>query len=208
MSNGRAKSQRIDELFDNLNTWSTSKRLVVCIIVLLVIGAIFYFLSFKPRKDKIAQLQKQLETSENRLSVLKNKAAQLDKFTKELAEAERSFKLAMQALPDKKEIPSLLANVSQSGRDAGLEFLLFEPKPEQVKNFYAEIPVQIQVKGGYHDVGQFFEKVAGLPRIVNIRDITIAPKQAGEPLVTACKAVTYKFVETKPEESKKAKKKK
>ena len=208
MSNGKVKSQRMEELFDNLNTWSSSRRLVVCVIVLLIIGAIFYFLSFKPQKEKIAQLENTLETAQNRLSVLKNKADQLDKFIEELEEAERTFKLAMQALPDKKEIPSLLANVSQSGRDAGLEFLLFEPKPEQLKNFYAEIPVQIQVKGGYHDVGQFFEKVAGLPRIVNIHDITMAPKQAGEPLVTACKAVTYKFVETKPEESKKAKKKK
>ncbi len=208
MSNGKVKSQRMEELFDNLNTWSSSRRLVVCVIVVLIIGAIFYFLSFNPQKEKIAQLENKLETAQNRLSILKDKAGQLEKFIEELEEAERTFKLAMQALPDKKEIPSLLANVSQSGRDAGLEFLLFEPKPEQLKNFYAEIPVQIQVKGGYHDVGQFFEKVAGLPRIVNIHDITMAPKQAGEPLVTACKAVTYKFVETKPEESKKAKKKK
>lgn len=198
----------MEEFFDDLNTWSTTKRLLVCGLVLLLIGVTFYFLSFKRGKEKIAQLQNQLKNSQNRLAVLKNKANQLEKFTKELAEAERSFKLAMQALPDKKEIPSLLANVSQSGHDAGLEFLLFEPKPEQLKNFYAEIPVQMQVKGGYHDVGRFFEAVAGLPRIVNIRDITIAPKTAGEPLVTSCKAVTYKFVETKPEEGNKAKKKK
>lgn len=208
MSNGRVKSQRMDDFFNNLNTWSRTKRWVVCGVVLLLIAVVFYFLSFQPRKGKIADLQNKLQNSQNRLAVLKNKAGQLDKFTKELAEAERSFKLAMQALPDKKEIPSLLANVSQSGHDAGLEFLLFEPKPEQHKNFYAEIPVQMQLKGGYHDVGQFFEAVAGLPRIVNIRDITMAPKKAGEPLVTSCKAVTYKFVETKPEESNKAKKKK
>ena len=208
MSTSGSKSQRMDEFFESITTWSNAKRMVACVVVVLLIAAVFYFLSFRPRHEKISQLENQLMTSKNRLGVLKTKASQLDKFTKELAEAERSFKLAMQALPDKKEIPSLLANISQSGHDAGLEFLLFEPKPEQLMNFYAEIPVEMQVKGGYHDVGHFFEAVAGLPRIVNIRDITMAPKIAGEPLVTSCKAVTYKFVETRPEESGKAKKKK
>ncbi len=208
MSISDSKSQRMDDFFESINAWSNTKRMLACAVVILLIVAVFYFLSFRPRQEKISQLENQLMDSQNRLGVLKTKASQLDKFTKELVEAERSFKLAMQALPDKKEIPSLLANISQSGHAAGLEFLLFEPKPEQLKNFYAEIPVQMQLKGGYHDVGHFFETVAGLPRIVNIRDITMAPKKAGEPLVTSCKAVTYKFVETGPEESGKAKKKK
>jgi len=208
MSTSGNKSQRMDEFFENINTWSTTKRMLVCAAIVLLIAAVFYFLSFRPRQEKISQMENQLTDLKKRLGVLKTKANQLDKFTKELAEAERSFKLAMQALPDKKEIPSLLANVSQSGHDAGLEFLLFEPKPEQLMTFYAEIPVQMQLSGGYHDVGHFFEAVAGLPRIVNIRDITMAPKKPGEPLVTSCKAVTYKFVETRPETSDKAKKKK
>ena len=208
MSISGSNSQRIDDFFENINAWSGTKRMLVCVGVILLIAAVFYYFSFRPRQQTISQLGDQLKNSENRLAVLKGKADQLDKFTKELAEAERTFKLAMQALPDKKEIPSLLTSVSQSGHDAGLEFLLFEPKPEQLKNFYAEIPVQMELKGGYHDVGHFFEAVAGLPRIVNIRDITMAPKKAGEPLVTSCKAVTYKFVETSAEKTGKTKKKK
>lgn len=208
MSFSGSKSQRMDEFFEDINVWSNTKRMLVCAVVILLIVIVFYFLSFRPRQGKISQLENQLMNSKNRLRVLKTQAGQLDEFTKELAEAERTFKLATQALPDKKEIPSLLANISRSGHEAGLEFLLFEPKPEQLKNFYAEIPVQMQLKGGYHDIGHFFEAVAGLPRIVNIRDITIAPQKAGEPLVTSCQAVTYKFVETRPEESDKAKKKK
>ncbi len=201
------KSQRMDQFFDNIASWSRGRRIVVCVVVILVLALLFYFASFQRQRKDIAGLKEKLSQLEKRQSVLQAKAKQKEKFERDLAEAERSLKLAMQLLPDKKEIPSLLANISQSGHDAGLEFLLFEPKPEDLKNFYAEIPVQMKIKGGYHDVGHFFEAVAGLPRIVNIRDITMAPAKPGEPLVTSCKAVTYKFVENQPEERGKKNKK-
>ncbi|RTZ97733.1 MAG: protein PilO [Deltaproteobacteria bacterium] len=208
MSIGSGTSQKMDELFENINAWPRSKRILVCVVLVCVIVAVFYFLSYKPRQESITKLKTGLTKLDRRLKVLKSRAAQKEKFEKELAEAERSFKLAMKALPDKKEIPSLMRNISQSGVDVGLEILLFAPKPEQIKNFYAEIPVQMKVKGGYHNVAQFFEAVAGLPRIVNIKDITMASAKAGEALETTCKAVTYKFVENQPEKDGKGKKKK
>ncbi len=208
MSIGSDSSQRMEAFFDSINSWSRAKRIGVCVALVGLIVAGFYLGSYKPRQERMARLKTDLVRLESRMRTLRSKAAQLDKFKEELAESERSLKLAMQALPDKKEIPSLLSNISQSGHDAGLEFLLFEPKPEQLKNFYAEIPVQMKIKGGYHDVAHFFETVAGLPRIVNIRDITIAIKKAGQPLETTCKAVTYKFVETQQKANAKGKKKK
>jgi type IV pilus assembly protein PilO len=108
----------------------------------------------------------------------------------------------MRALPEKEEIPSLLAGISEAGKDAGLEFLLFQPKGESPKEFYAEIPVDINVSGSYHQVAVFFDKVANLPRIVNIRNIKMSPKnQKGSgtnDLTTVCQAVTYKFIESAP----------
>ena len=86
-----------------------------------------------------------------------------------------------------------------AGRDAGLDFLLFQPKPETAMEFYAEIPVDITVSGTYHQVAVFFDKVSNLPRIVNIRNIKMAPagqKESGGILTTACQAVTYKFIES------------
>jgi type IV pilus assembly protein PilO len=112
--------------------------------------------------------------------------------------AEEQFEIAKMALPEKEEIPSLLASISQSGKDSGLEFLLFQPKPEVKKDFFAEIPVAISVSGGYHNVAMFFDKVANLSRIVNINNIALKPQKNGEELVTNCTAVTYKFVEAVP----------
>jgi type IV pilus assembly protein PilO len=117
----------------------------------------------------------------------------------------------MRALPEKEEIPSLLAGISQAGKDAGLDFLLFQPKPESPKDFYAEIPVDISVSGSYHQVAVFLDKVANLPRIVNIRDIKMAlQSKQGESneLTTVCQAVTYKFIEQAPAQPKKGRTKK
>jgi type IV pilus assembly protein PilO len=119
----------------------------------------------------------------------------------------------MKALPEKKEIPTLLASVSRSGQDAGLEFLLFQPKNENNKDFYAEIPVAIEVTGSYHNVALFFDKVARLSRIVNIDNINLTAQKAKEAgkglsLKTSCTAITYRFIESEGKKKKGKKKKK
>jgi len=104
--------------------------------------------------------------------------------------------LAKAVLPETKEIPSLLSSISQSGQDAGLEFVLFEPKAEVKKDFYAEIPVSIKVTGSYHNIATFFDNVSRLYRIVNIQNIEMKSGKNDTSLDTSCTAVTYKFVET------------
>ncbi|MEJ2098393.1 MAG: type 4a pilus biogenesis protein PilO [Desulfobacterales bacterium] len=133
--------------------------------------------------------------------VAKKNAENLEKFQKMMKEAEFQFKTAMKALPEKEEIPSLLTSISRSGQDVGLEFLLFEPKTEVRKEFYAEIPVAMKIKGGYHELAMFFDKVARLSRIVNIKNISIGRTKNSQELSASCTAVTYKFVEPAPAKS-------
>lgn len=139
--------------------------------------------------------------------------------------------MVKKALPEKEDIPSLLAGISQSGQDSGLEFVLFQPNAEVLQDFYAEIPVSINVTGEYHNVAAFFDRVSRLSRIVDIKDIEMTPvsdlktvrkSSAGSSqavpaniLSTRCTAVTYKFVEKAPQQpapdatkSKKSEKKK
>ena len=158
--------------------------------------------------SKINDLKKEHSTLETRLARAKAKANKLKYYQDKLKDAEMEFKVVMKKLPEKKEIPTLLSSVSQSGRDAGLEFLLFQPEPEQNKDFYAEIPVSIRVSGSYHNVALFFDKVAKLSRIVNIDNIKMASSKGSTNLITSCKAVTYRFVETKPEKTSPSKNKK
>jgi type IV pilus assembly protein PilO len=196
----------VDSFFAKIEELSKVQRILIFSGVFIAIIAIFVFLLFKPKLANISNLKSQLKKLEQKLVVAKKNAANLKKFQKKMQEAEVQFKTAMRALPEKEEIPSLLTSISRSGQDVGLEFLLFQPKSEVRKEFYAEIPVAMQVVGGYHDLAIFFDKVARLSRIVNIKNIEMGRAKDSVDLNTSCTAVTYKFVEPAPPKKKKKKK--
>jgi len=205
---GLAKS--IEPFFEKVEKLSKVQRILISAVffMLLVGGSIYFF--FWPKFEKINSLTADLKELEKKLTTAKRNAADLKKFQAKMKEAEAQFKLAMKKLPEKEEIPSLLTSISDSGQQVGLDFLLFEPKPERAKEFYAEIPVAMSIMADYHNLAIFFDQVARLSRIVNIRDIRIdhtKSKDSNE-LSTRCTAVTYKFIETPPKKKSKKKSRK
>jgi type IV pilus assembly protein PilO len=192
-------SQGIDSFVSKFEKLSKIQRILIFSTVIILAVVIFVFILYKPKLEKISKLDKELDELEKKLVVAKKNAENLETFQQMMKEAELQFKTAMKALPEKEEIPSLLTSISRSGQDVGLEFLLFEPKAEVRKDFYAEIPVAMQIKGGYHDLAMFFDKVARLSRIVNIRNISMGRAKDSQDLSATCTAVTYKFVEPAPE---------
>jgi type IV pilus assembly protein PilO len=198
--------EKIQKIIDKIGTLSLLYRVLIFIgIVAVIVGPFVQFL-YLPKKRQIDDLKKEYEAVELRLVTAKAKAKQIKHFENKIKRAETEFKMVKKKLPEKKEIPSLLANISQSGQDAGLEFVLFRPKPERIKDFYAEIPVSINVTGNYHHVAVFFDRVSRLPRIVNIDNIKMTPSK-GSKLNTSCTAITYRFVEKKPDQASKPKNK-
>jgi type IV pilus assembly protein PilO len=200
-------SKGADSFFAKIEKLSKIQRILIFSGVFVLIIAIFIFFLYKPKLTEISKLKKESGTLEKKLVVAKKNAANLEKFQKMMEEAEVQFKTAMQALPEKEEIPSLLTSISRSGQDVGLEFLEFTPKTEVRKEFYAEIPVAMNVVGGYHELAIFFDKVARLSRIVNIKNISMGRVKGSQQLNTSCTAVTYKFIEAAPQKSSKKKKK-
>jgi type IV pilus assembly protein PilO len=196
----------VNSFFAKIEKLSKVQRILIFSGVFALIIVVFIFVLYKPKLEEISSLNKELTNLEKKLVVAKKNAANLEKFQKKMEEAELQFKTAMKALPEKEEIPSLLTSISRSGQDVGLEFLLFEPKNEVRKEFYAEIPVAMQVRGGYHDLAVFFDKVSRLSRIVNIKNISMGRSKDSQELNTACTAVTYKFVEPAPKKPSKKKK--
>jgi type IV pilus assembly protein PilO len=210
MNKSIGSTKQLDALFDRVSGLSQVQRILICVGVFAVIFVLFWFLSYWPRWQSIGKLDSEYKRLTADLKRSKKNAEQLESLRKEFESKQRDFNLVMKSLPEKEEISSLLTGISQSGQQAGLDFLLFQPQNEVNKNFYAEIPVSIRVTGGYHNVAEFFDKVANLSRIVNIRNIQISRDKAGM-LITSCEAVTYKFIETNPSndkpEDKKLKKK-
>jgi len=183
------------------------QRILICVLTFFFLSGGFGYFFFYPQYNQLDAMGTQLKQLEQQLANARAAASQIAKFRQEMKDAEHDFNVTRKALPDKEEIPMLLTSVSQFGHDAGLEFVLFEPKPEVPRDFYAEIPVSVTVSGSYHNVGMFFDKVSNLNRIVNIKDIKMAPPAAKDTkmapsakdstrLITSCIAVTYKFQET------------
>ena len=205
-------AQSLEPFFKKLEKLSKVQRILISISVFVVIAAVFIYFFFWPKFGQIRRLKTDLKKLEKKLEVAKRNAAALKKFQAKMREAEAQFRLAMKRLPEKQEIPSLLASISKSGKEVGLEFLLFEPKPERQREFYAEIPVAMSIRGDYHNMALFFDQVARLPRIVNIHNIQMgrgkSKNKTSRILTTKCTAVTYKFIDQPPKKKSKSKRKK
>lgn len=188
-------SKLTKSFFEEMENLPKAKRIYICVAAFFILAGSFVYFSYIPKISKIDELDAEYKRLETELSLAKKRAGHLERYRDEIKMAEAQFRTAMKALPDRKEIPSLLTDISQAGLDAGLEFLLFRPKPEENMGFYAKIPVSIEVVGGFHSVALFFDRVANLSRIVNIKDIKMTLPGDEEMLITSCTAVTYRFVE-------------
>jgi type IV pilus assembly protein PilO len=164
---------------------------------LLLMGAAFYFLKFESQYDRLNQLKSQITSQQQRLVSLKAAAAKVPVLEKEIALAEEELATLVMMLPDQKEIPGLLENVSRLGAKVGLENILFQPQPEVTQEFYATIPVRLDLLGTFNDIGVFLDNVSKLNRILKVQSLTLTrqkDKQASL-LQVACTIVTYRFLE-------------
>lgn len=124
----------------------------------------------------------------------KRQAVNLDLYTQQLAEIDRSFGALLKQLPNKSEIEALLIEVNQAGLGRGLQFELFRPGPEVAKDFYAELPVTVKINGSYHDIGAFAADIAKLPRIVTLNGISVMPLKGGD-LTLDATVKTFRYLD-------------
>lgn len=173
-------------------------RIIIFAGTVVLLMAAFVFLVYLPKTDEMKRLKTEIEQLDGQIRLATIRAKNVKKLEADLAAVEEDLKFALRLLPTTSEIPSLLKNITKLGNDSNLEFLLFSPLKEVSKELYVEIPVSVEVRGNYHDVAQFFDKVGKIDRIVNVVDINMIPvKEYDTNLRTVCKAVTYRFKEEK-----------
>ena len=184
-------------------------KLAITVVIVLLPAVAFYFAYYQPKAEEIANLEKKKVTLQKEIKEVKKKAANLAKFEKELEEARGKYLEMAVLLPKDKEIPQLLKDISSLGRTAGLDFNTFKPLPDVPRDFYAEIPISIKVRGPYHNMGYFFDQVSKLERIVSVTNVKMSSpkKESGEMLLNSdCRLVTYRFTNKelpKPDKKKK-----
>jgi type IV pilus assembly protein PilO len=158
----------------------------------------FYFLVYQSQMPLLDKAEKEEQELRASFEQKQRKAANFSAYKAQLAEIERSFGTMLRQLPGQTEVPNLLVDISQTGLAAGLEEELFQPMDEVRKDFYAEKPIKIRLKGSYHEFGRFVSDIAALPRIVTLHDIDIGPADkdaAADDLVLNVTAKTYRYVE-------------
>jgi type IV pilus assembly protein PilO len=184
---------------DDISKVPSKQKIFLTVLICLLMGAGYYYLYYRSASQKIDALQKQLDELQSKIKEQEVIAKNLPSFQEEVRRLEMQLGLLLDQLPNSAEIPDLLKNVSDLGKESGLEFLKFVPGGEVNKGFYAEIPVAISVNGEYHGFAAFADRVSHLPRIVNLADIAFSPSKpgatGGATVNVSCTATTFRFLE-------------
>ncbi|MFH2060138.1 MAG: type 4a pilus biogenesis protein PilO [Pseudomonadota bacterium] len=197
--------EKLNTLFEKIGLLTKVQRLLICLGTFAIIGGSYYYFIFMPKHEELKVVENNYNSQKIKLANFIKEAAELLVYEKKMAATQAEFNQAMKALPDKRELPSLLTGISRAGSDAGLAFHLFKPDNESNKTFYKEIPVSIKVEGRYHQITDFFYQITRLNRIVNINNVEVKSVKGGQILEMTCKAVTYMFLEQKEVEQDKTK---
>jgi len=185
--------------FNDIGRWPFFFRaFFVGLFFVVAVGAGFYFLVYDSQMPRLEQAQREEIDLKSSFEQKQKKAANFDAYREQLDEIETSFGTMLRQLPGQTEIPNLLVDISQTGLAAGLQEELFQPDSEIQKDFYAEKPIKIRLKGSYHEFGQFVSEIAALPRIVTLHDIEIVPQRnetGVDALTLIVTAKTYRYLE-------------
>jgi len=178
----------------NIAGWPLPARIAVIAIIFAAVLAAGYWLDIKDQGIRLEKAEKQEVELRQTFEFKAKKAANLEAYVQQLEEMKETFGAMLRQLPNKTEVAELLVDISQAGLASGLEFELFKPESEIPKDFYAELPISIRVKGSYHEFGAFISSVAALPRIVTIHDVNINQGKSGD-LSMNILAKTYRYMD-------------
>ena len=167
----------------------------LCFAVLAAV--LIYMFVWQSERPDLARYQDEEQKLRGEFKQKHQKAVNLKVYKDQLNDIERSFGALLRQLPGKTEVPNLLVDISQTGLAAGLQEKLFEPGTEIKRDFYAELPIKIELTGSYHQFGQFVSGIAALPRIVTLHNIQIKPasKDSYDQLTLDLTAKTYRYLD-------------
>jgi type IV pilus assembly protein PilO len=163
----------------------------------VAIAVAYYFSIYQGKHEQLQALHTRELELERKLAEVRSIAANIAAFEAEISDLEAKLAVALRQLPNEKQLEVLLADISNLAKTAGVEIKSFKRQPEQVHDFYAEVPIAVQFEGAYHDIARFFDSVSRLPRIVNMGTIQmkVASATAAETRLTVSgTATTFRFV--------------
>ncbi len=174
------------------------QRLIVLAVLLVMIGGGFYYLVYMPKDASIKRERNRLNSLTSEVQVLQTIEAKNKEYKRMIAELSAQLDQARLQLPGEREIPVLLEQIARFGKEAGVEFMSFRPSAEVQKDFYNEVPMALAIRGPFHNIGLFLDKISHYPRIVSISNLTMGnpvEKEGYLMLTSNCTATTYRYVQ-------------
>jgi type IV pilus assembly protein PilO len=193
--------------FKNAGSLPMPVKLVLLSFLAIVLIGLGYWFLWSPEIDELDQAKAKEQELRQTFLAKKAQAIKVDAYKQQMIDIEKTFGALLKQLPDKSQMDGLLTDINQAGLGRGLEFDLFKPGQETVADFYAEMPIQIKIKGNYHDVGAFATDISKLSRIVTLNDLNIAPLNKDTKdsvLVMEATAKTYRYLDSSEIAAKKA----
>ena len=187
----------MNQLIDKILELPKLQKIAVLVVVIILAAALYYSFLHVPLCDQIATLADSVEIAKNEKLTKSKNAASLPRLRQDLARLDLELKKAVAQLPDRKEVADLLSSITAKAQSAGLDVLVFRPRAETLQEHYAEVPVDITVKGNYHDMIDFFDNVRRLDRLINIDNIGFKnPTVNGDRVFveTTTVATAYRFL--------------
>ncbi|ASK54352.1 fimbrial protein [Vibrio tarriae] len=179
---------------DEISEWPLLPQLVVILLIMLLIQGAGYWFYLMPKQDEIALLKQEEETVKATLRIKANKVAVLPQIQAQLDELKERYDFLLRQLPVQKELASMLASVNQLGLDNSLTFTRIDWGERESQEFLYRLPLNIELTGNYHDIGDFSEAIAKLPRIINFDDVDWQRvSQESSTLHFRVRAYTYQF---------------
>lgn len=187
------------------------QRILIVVVLMLGLAAGFYFLIYQGQLADYDSLLGRRDAEQVRLKKNQRIADKLDVYRDEYGKLKVELGKALDELPLKKEIPSLLTGIGALAKAKGLDVIRFKPQNEVPKDFYAEVPVELKLSGSYHQAALFFDAVSKMERIVNIKGLKMGSAKEVEgrtSLSIDCRAITFRFLEETAKKPKKGGKRK
>lgn len=172
-------------------TWPFPVKVAIAALICIVVGAAGFYLDTAGQIEELEALEKQEVDLKSDFESKQKKAANLQDYRDQLAQIETSLAIMIKQMPTKEEVASLLVDISQTGLASGLEFRLFRPGAPIARDFYSELPINIQVVGKYEELSLFVSGLAALPRIVTVHDVKISPVGKDDTMLMDATVKTY-----------------
>lgn len=188
--------------FEKIGVWPLPAKAFVCLLLTAFVFAGVYYVKIRDLHMELEGVEAQEQSLRQTFTNKSFEAANLDAYRAQMEEMKVTFDSLLSRLPAKTEVPGLLEDIGTRGSESGLTINSVAIQPDVVAEYYIEVPIAIDVQGGYHDMGGFVSGVAGMPRIVTLHDFVISTLKEGRGLNMKIGAKTYRYKSQEQEAAK------